>query len=91
MLVATPGEGYAACCGAIERMDLRGDLAAIRAPTLVIAGADDPATPPDHARAIVDAVPGARLEVVAPAAHLASVERAREVTDLIRGHCEETS
>ena len=28
-------------------MDLRDDLPAITAPTLVIAGADDPATPPD--------------------------------------------
>lgn len=89
MLVATPPEGYAACCGAIERMDLREDLACIRAPTLVIAGADDPATPPQHARAIADAVPGAQLEILEPAAHLATVERPREVTRLILTHCEE--
>src|SRR4029453_13113865 len=37
MLVATPDAGYAACCGAIERMDLIAELGAIRAPTLVIA------------------------------------------------------
>src|SRR5215218_9197270 len=37
--------GYAVCCGAIRDMDLRPSNAAIRAPTLLIAGADDPATP----------------------------------------------
>ena len=35
-------EGYAACCEAIAAMDLRGDLGRITAPTLVIAGAQDP-------------------------------------------------
>lgn len=91
MIAATAADGYAACCGAVERMDLRGDLGAIRAPTLVIAGADDPATPPEHGRAIAAAVPGARLEVVAPAAHLASVERADEVSRLILDHCRDAA
>ena len=35
--------GYAACCDAIGAMDLRPILPTIAAPTLVIAGADDPA------------------------------------------------
>jgi 3-oxoadipate enol-lactonase len=86
MLVGTPAEGYASCCEAIAALDLRAELAAIAAPTLVIAGRQDPAIPPEHGRAIADAVPGARLEVLDPAAHLASVERATEVTDLIAGH-----
>jgi 3-oxoadipate enol-lactonase len=86
MLAATPAEGYAACCGAIERMDLRGDLAAVRAPTLAIAGADDPSTPPEHLRRIVGAIPSARLAVVDGAAHLASVERPAEVTALVLAH-----
>jgi 3-oxoadipate enol-lactonase len=46
MIAATPDEGYAACCGVIEHMDLTDQLPAIQAPTLVIAGAQDPATPP---------------------------------------------
>src|SRR4051794_2289093 len=46
MLVATPVEGYAGCCAAIRDLDLRDALSAIRAPTLVIAGGEDPATPP---------------------------------------------
>jgi 3-oxoadipate enol-lactonase len=85
-LAAQPPEGYAACCGAIERMDLRPALGAIRAPTLVIAAADDPSTPPEHGRAIAAAVPGARFELVADAAHLASVQRPETVTALLLDH-----
>jgi 3-oxoadipate enol-lactonase len=89
MIAAVPAEGYAACCGAIERMDQLDALPKITAPTLVIAGADDPATPPEeHARPIADAIPGARLEVVADAAHLGSYEQPDEFTRLILDHLE---
>jgi 3-oxoadipate enol-lactonase len=88
MLVSTPADGYAACCGAIERMDLRGDLPRIRAPTLVIAGADDTATPPEHQRLIAEGIPGARLELIADAAHLAAAEQPQIVTRLILDHLE---
>ncbi len=40
--------GYAGCCEAIGAMDQRGSLRSITAPTLVIAGAEDPAPPPWH-------------------------------------------
>jgi len=86
MIAATPADGYVACCGAIERMDLRADLPALRAPTLAIAGADDPATPPDHLRRIAEAIPGARLAIVGDAAHIANLEQPGAVTDLIQGH-----
>ena len=83
---ATPPEGYIACCGAIERMDLRADLVAIRAPPLAIAGADDPSTPPDHLRRVVGAIAGARLAVVEGAAHIANLEQPQAVTELIVEH-----
>lgn len=89
MLVSTPVEGYAACCGAIAALDLRAALASVRAPTLVVAGADDPATPVDHAEAIAAAVPGARLAVVDRAAHLANVEQPAEVARLLLEHLTE--
>ena len=57
-------------------MDLTADLAGITAPTLVIAGAQDPATPPDeHARAIADGDPRRAAGVLDPGAHLVNVER----------------
>jgi 3-oxoadipate enol-lactonase len=87
MIAATPSEGYAACCGVIERMDLLGGLSKISAPTLVVSGAEDPATPPEpHGRLIAEGVPGARFEVVASAAHLGSYEQPAEFTRLILEH-----
>ncbi|RKQ92173.1 3-oxoadipate enol-lactonase [Solirubrobacter pauli] len=87
MFVGVDDEGYARCCGIIETMDLTDGLPNISAPTLVIAGAQDPATPPaEHAEVIAGAIPRARLEVLDPAAHLASVERADDVTRLIKEH-----
>jgi 3-oxoadipate enol-lactonase len=86
MLTAADPEGYAACCGAIERMDLRDDLGRITAPTLVISGAGDLATPVEHQRLIAEAIPGARHEILSPAAHVAAVEQAAAVNRLIEEH-----
>jgi 3-oxoadipate enol-lactonase len=88
MLAAQPPDGYAACCAALATLDLRGDLAAIRAPTLVIGGAQDAAIPTDHQRRLADAIAGARLEILDPGAHVVSVERPGVVTDLICDHLE---
>jgi 3-oxoadipate enol-lactonase len=85
-IASTPSAGYAACCGAIERMDLRADLSSIRAPTLALAGANDPATPPEHLFQIANRIAGARTVVVEPAAHLANIEQADRVTSAILAH-----
>jgi 3-oxoadipate enol-lactonase len=83
MIAATPATGYAGACAAIEDMDLRPDLARIGAPTLVIAGADDPATPPAHGALIADGIPGARFEILADAAHLATYQQSDAANRLI--------
>ncbi|HKA68311.1 MAG TPA: 3-oxoadipate enol-lactonase [Actinomycetes bacterium] len=83
MIAATPPDGYAACCGAIERMDLEPGLARIRAATLVISGTDDPATPPVHAERIAAGIAGATLELLPGAAHLANVSAADTVNELL--------
>jgi 3-oxoadipate enol-lactonase len=75
MILETPPHGYAACCAAIRDMDLREPITGIRAPTLVIVGADDPATPPAKAEEIQRRIPGAQLEVVPDAAHLLNIEQ----------------
>ena len=85
-LERTDPAGYAGCCEAIADMDLRPDLPGITAPTLVIAGADDPATPPACGAAIASGIDGARLEVIPGAAHLATVSAADPVTAALSGH-----
>jgi 3-oxoadipate enol-lactonase len=79
MLRSTPREGYAACCETITDFDVRDRLPGISAPTLVIAGADDPATSPDVVRGIADGIPDARFVVVPQASHLVSAEQVEAV------------
>jgi len=73
--VATPPEGYAACCEALRDWDFRADLGSVAAPTHVLVGAGDPASPPAQAQLIADGIPGARLTVLDDAAHLLNVEQ----------------
>ena len=80
MLTASPPEGYARCCEALAAWDARQRLAEIAAPTLVVAGVDDLATPLEHAELVVSRIPGARLRVLEQAAHLANVEQAEAFT-----------
>jgi 3-oxoadipate enol-lactonase len=79
-------EGYAGCCDAIGAMDQLGTIRAITAPTLVLAGAADPATPPAHAEAIHERVAGSTLVVLADAAHLANLDQPAAFTDAVLGH-----
>jgi 3-oxoadipate enol-lactonase len=85
-LERTDPVGYAGCCEAIAAMDLRPNLPRISAPTLVLAGAEDPATPPEHGAAIAAVVGDARLGVIQGAAHLAAVEAAGPVTAALLAH-----
>ena len=73
MLESVNPDGYAACCAAVRDFDYRKQLNSIRVPTLVIAGAHDPATPPADGRFIADHIPGARY-VELNAAHLSNIE-----------------
>ncbi|MBC2900432.1 3-oxoadipate enol-lactonase [Streptomyces cupreus] len=79
-------EAYAACCDALAAFDLRDRLAEISAPTLLIAGREDPATPPVHLREIADAVPGAALVELPGASHLAPAQCPEAVLTALRAH-----
>jgi 3-oxoadipate enol-lactonase len=66
-------EGYIACCEAIRDMDFRDSNKTITAPTLVIVGTQDPATPPSQGEAIAQQIKGAKL-VSFDAAHISNME-----------------
>ncbi|HSV84473.1 MAG TPA: alpha/beta fold hydrolase [Ramlibacter sp.] len=80
---STSDAGYAAAIRAIQQLDHLGRLGEISAPTLVVAGADDTAVPPAAARAMADAIPGARLFVLPQAAHLGNVEQPVAFTEAV--------
>ncbi len=86
MLRATRDEGYAGCCEAIATFDVRDRLGSLTVPVLAIAGAEDPATPPDMVRVIADSAPHGRFEIVADAAHLLNAEKPEQVSTLLAEH-----
>jgi 3-oxoadipate enol-lactonase len=81
MLLDTPAAGYTASCAAVRDTDQRSRLATIKAPTLVIAGTQDLATPPQDSELVADRIAGARY-VELDAAHLSNWE----VADVFTGH-----
>lgn len=86
MVAGVDAESYAQLCEAIATMDLRPELGRIAAPTLVIAGDQDAAAPPEMGRVIAEGIAGARLEVVGPAAHVATFERPGAIAQLLLTH-----
>ncbi len=74
MMIATPVEGYLACCAAVRDMDHREIIKSITAPTLIIAGSKDMATNIEAAEFIRDRIKGSKLAIV-DAAHIANVEQ----------------
>ncbi|MDF3292576.1 bifunctional 3-oxoadipate enol-lactonase/4-carboxymuconolactone decarboxylase PcaDC [Streptomyces silvisoli] len=86
MVRTTDAECYIAACEALATHDVRAELAEIAVPTLVVAGAEDHATPPAEARALVAGIHDARLAVVPGASHLVAVEQPRAFTDLVVRH-----
>jgi len=86
MLVSTPPETYMRYCEILREFDLRGRLDSIDAPTLAIAGADDPTSPPEQVRGLAAEIPNASLVVLPRAAHLANVERANEFNKALMQH-----
>ncbi len=73
MLLDTPAQGYVACCEALSRLDQRDLLPRITAPTLVIAGRHDVATPVEAGELIRSRIPGASMTLL-DAAHISNVE-----------------
>jgi 3-oxoadipate enol-lactonase len=83
-IAATPPAGYAGLCGVLADADLRGTLGAIACPTLIIAGRQDPSTPPACSVEIAQAIPNAVLKEL-DAAHLSAVEAPQSFADAVLG------
>lgn len=75
MLLANNPAGYAGCCAAIRDMDQRPTAHLNRLPTLLIAGAQDLATPVADSQFLAAAASDARVAMLDPAAHLSNVEQ----------------
>jgi 3-oxoadipate enol-lactonase len=85
MVRSTPVGGYTACCQAIARLSLTHRLPEIAIPTLVVVGADDPATTVDMARTIHQGIAGSELVILKNAAHLSNLEQADAFNEAVLG------
>jgi 3-oxoadipate enol-lactonase len=85
IFVATNSAAHAAACHAFAGLDAEAGLPDIKAPTLVLVGADDYATPPAMAEVLAAKIPDARLEVLAHTRHLSLIERP-ELWSLLAAH-----
>ncbi len=84
ILSASPRGIANALHGLAARADSRAVLSKIDVPTLVLVGEEDVLTPPDESRAMAAAIPGARLEVIPRAGHLANLESPDAVNAALR-------
>ncbi len=84
LLLRNAPAGYVASCHAVANVDWLDQLPDIRCPTLVVAGGQDVGAPVAMSEAMVERIPGARLEVIADAAHLSPVETPAAFMALLR-------
>jgi len=81
----TPTAGYIACCQAIAKLNLTDRLPAITSPTVVVVGADDPATTVEMATTIHQRIAGSELVILKNAAHLSNLEQADAFNEAVLG------
>jgi len=82
MLLRQDAEGYARCCEALADA-APPDVAAIKCPTLLLTGDEDPIATATGMRAIGARLAGARTRVVARCGHWATFERPKETASAL--------
>lgn len=70
--------------------DLSGDLPRIKAPTLLIWGANDQDTPLGYAERMRSAIAGSRLETIVGAGHFSFLDKSEEFVRIIKGFINES-
>jgi 3-oxoadipate enol-lactonase len=75
---------YVAACNMLGAFDLREPIRGIRAPTAVIVGEEDYATPVTMARQLHEAILGSSLDILPATRHLSPLERPVEIAAILR-------
>lgn len=84
IFLANDVAAYAEVCRMLGRVDLRAALPELRAPTRVLVGEEDYATPVAMAEALAEAIPGATLEVIPGARHMTPLETPDVIAAMLR-------
>lgn len=88
MIANTTPEGYIGGAEAIIGFDVLDRLPAVRTPTLVVCGDDDPGTPAEGNRRIAASIPGASYREIANARHIPMVEHPEVFAGIMLGWLE---
>lgn len=81
MLQQTSTDGYSGTCAALRDTDFRRAMPQVKKPTLLLCGAEDIATPPEHGRELAGLIPGAQFSLIENAAHLPCIEQPEAVAE----------
>jgi 3-oxoadipate enol-lactonase len=65
---------FRAACAQLAELDLRGELAKVKMPVLVVVGEHDEATPPPMSHELTALLPDARLKIIAGCAHVPQLQ-----------------
>lgn len=84
-ILATPDAGYAGCCAAVRDLALCDRLGEIAHPAMLLAGGDDPVTPPDTVAGLAERLPHAQQVTLPGARHLMNVERPGAFNETLLG------
>ena len=83
-LLADDAEIHAGMWEMIATLDTAPRLASLDKPTLVVVGEHDPTTPVAASRAIAERIPGAILQIVPGASHMAAIEKSSLINDILQ-------
>lgn len=84
MILGTGAEGYIACAGAVRDMAQTTMLLAIKAPTLILTGRQDPACTVDQATVLHRVIDGSEMRIIEDAAHLSNIEQPQAFNAALR-------
>ena len=75
MIRKTQVTGFCGCCRAIQGLDLTDRISAIKVPTQMIVGKDDPGTPVAGHKVMQEKITGSELVIIPNALHFSNVEQ----------------
>ena len=82
-IAGNPPRGYLQALRAVARFDLGSSLEEVQVPTMVVAGSADTTVPISASRALATRIPGALLRLLPGAGHVASVDAADGLNELL--------
>src|SRR5690606_8423568 len=83
VFLANDVEAYLETCRMLGALDARGIIGGIEAPTQILVGDEDYATPVAMSEALAAAIPGARMRVLPQARHLSPLEYPEKVASCL--------